>query len=274
MTCSDGHARLAVTRPPSGHRGRWRVLLRALLYWGAVATPLGAILAAHEWADRAARHAHEAERASRLALAERVFAGDLAAARSDLQMLGAMRVVLDYVEKPEPERKAALARDLSAFVATRPWCRGLTLTAAGDGGVEPPLDRLPCGRAADSAAALPVGELELETVSTGDASSLLCLARSLGPDARGGRWALVAEVDLPSWAGSAPGAWRLLLPEAIHDASGLAPRRHKWAFAILMLVLTGAAAAALAWSVEVRRRAQLLAVISHEMRTPPRTQPV
>ena len=103
-----------------GWRGRARVLRRALLYWAAAAYP------SSRWSPpttgRRGRHAgnaREAEQASRLALAGRVVVSDLAAARSDLQMLGAIGVVRDYVGNPDPPSKAALARD-----SPRSWPRG------------------------------------------------------------------------------------------------------------------------------------------------------
>ena len=91
---------------PPGARGHARLLLRALLYWMAAAAPVVAIVGVHDWAEETARrNAREAEHASRLALAARVVVSDLAAARSDLQMLAAIGVVRDYVQNPSPQKQ-------------------------------------------------------------------------------------------------------------------------------------------------------------------------
>ena len=176
--------------PVAGSGGR--LLLRAVLYWSAAALPIVALVGVHHRTEKTARrNAHEAER---LALVRRAVASGLATARSDLEMFGAIGAVRDYVENPVAQRKAALARDLSAFVASRPWCRGVTVATASDGSLEPDAGPL-CDRAM-KAAALPLGETVLETVHpTGDAAPLLCLAQSLGPGAGGRPWALVAEIE-------------------------------------------------------------------------------
>jgi PAS domain S-box-containing protein len=111
-------------------------------------------------------------------------------------MLGAIGVVRDYVENPDPKNKAGLARDLSAFVATRPWCRGVTVATASGAGGGPRPDPSPCGRWAESAAALPSGSMLLDRAEpAGEGAPLLCLALPLGPGAGGKRWALVAEIE-------------------------------------------------------------------------------
>jgi PAS domain S-box-containing protein len=180
-----------------GSRGRGRLLLRALFYWFAAAVPVVAMVAAHDWAEETARrNAREADHASRLALAGRVVVSDLAAARSDLQMLAAIGVVRDYVEDASPRRKAALARDLSAFVSTRPWCRGVTVAIASAAAVEPRPAPSPCDRWAKTAAALPSGGLLLDRAeASGEAAPLLCMGLPLGRDASARRWALMAEVE-------------------------------------------------------------------------------
>jgi PAS domain S-box-containing protein len=177
---------------PDAHGGG-RLLLRAFLYWAAAAAPLVTLFGVHHQVEKTARrNAHEAEH---LARARGVVASGLATARSDLQMFGAIGAVRDYVESPVPQRKAALARDLSAFVASRPWCRGVTVASASDSGVEPEAGPV-CDRSTRPAAALPRGETVLETVHpAGGATPLLCLAHSLGPGAGGSRWALVAEIE-------------------------------------------------------------------------------
>ncbi len=125
-----------------------------------------------------------------------VVVSDLATARSDLQMLGAIAVVRDYVENPDPKRKAALARDLSAFVAARPWCRGVMVATAGDAGAEPRPDVSLCGRSAKPASTLPSGSMLLDRAQpAGEGAPVLCLALPLGPGADGTRWALVAEIE-------------------------------------------------------------------------------
>jgi hypothetical protein len=94
------------------------------------------------------------------------------------------------------KNKAALARDLSAFVATRPWCRGVTVAIASGAGVEARPDPSPCGRWAKTAAALPSGGLLLDRAEPpGDGAPLLCMGLSLGRDADARRWALVAEIE-------------------------------------------------------------------------------
>ena len=180
-----------------GSRGRARLLLRALLYWSAAVVPVVAMVGAHDWAEETARrNAREADHASRVALAGRVVVSDLATARSDLQMLGAIGVLRDYVENPDPKNKAALARDLSAFVATRPWCHGVTVATAGDGGAEPRPDASLCGRSAEPASTLSSGSMLLDRAQpAGEGAPLLCLALPLGPGADGRRWALVAEIE-------------------------------------------------------------------------------
>ena len=283
-----------------GARGRARLLLRALLYWFAAAVPVVAMVAAHDWAEETARrNAREADQASRLALAGRVVVSDLAAARSDLQMLATIGVVRDYVENASPRRKAALASDLSAFVSTRPWCRGVTVAIASDAAAEPRPAPSPCGRWAMTAAALPSGGLVLDRAEpSGEGAPLLCMGLPLGRDASARRWALVAEIEprglfadladagdegpylqdalgrwvvapaptagpfearpvaLPSWGGSALGAWRLLDPDAGHGPEGVGARLHNVGFAALLLAVSGAGALAMARSAEARRRAE------------------
>ncbi len=185
-----------VILPGSG--GRARLLRRALLYWLAAAVPVVALVGAHDWGgeEEARRNAHEAEHASRLALAGRVVVSDLATARSDLQMLGAIGVVRNYVENPDPKRKAALARDLSAFVATRPWCRGVTVATASDAGAKPRPDVSLCGRSVKPASTLPSGSMLLDRAQpAGEGAPVLCLALPLGLGVDGIRWALVAEIE-------------------------------------------------------------------------------
>ncbi len=182
---------------PPGSRGSARLLLRALLYWLAAAVGVVALVGSRDRAEETARrNTRDAEQASRLALAGRVLGGDLASARSDLQMLGAIGVVRDYVEHPDPRRKAALARDLSAFVVTRPWCRGVTVATAGDAGAEPQPDVSLCGRSAEPASTLPSGTMLLDRAQpSAEGAPVLCLALPLGPSADGTRWALVAEAE-------------------------------------------------------------------------------
>ena len=79
------------------------------------------MVGAHDWAEETARrNAREADHASRLALAGRVVVSDLATARSDLQMLGAIGVVRDYVENARPEE----GRRLWPAISPRSWPRG------------------------------------------------------------------------------------------------------------------------------------------------------
>ncbi|HVO10284.1 MAG TPA: ATP-binding protein [Vicinamibacteria bacterium] len=181
--------------PSSG--GRARLLLRALLYWLAAAVPVVALVGARDWAEETARrNAREAEHASRLALAGRIVVSDLSTARSDLQMLGAIGVVRDYVGNPDPKRKAALARDVSRFVAAEAWCRGVTVAPAGAGGAEPRPDASLCGGSAKPASALPSGSMLLDrALPAGEGAPVLCLALPLGPGVDGNRWSLVAEVE-------------------------------------------------------------------------------
>jgi PAS domain S-box-containing protein len=171
-------------------------LLRTVLYWVASAVPLVAIVVAHDWGEETARRtARELEQASRLALAQRVVVGDLSAARSDLQTLAA-GVVADYVAKPLPGRKAVLARNLSAFVAGRPWCRGVTVVPVGGDDVQSRPDSSACDRSTASVAALSSGGTVLELVQPrGEEAPLLCLGLPLGPADDGRRWALVAEIE-------------------------------------------------------------------------------
>jgi len=163
----------------------------------AAAVPVVALVGAHEWAEEAARrNAREAEQASRRALVGRVVVSDLTTARSDLQMLGAIGVVRDYVLNPDRKRKAALARDLSAFVVARPWCRGVTVATAGDAGAEAQPDVSLCGPSAKPASTLPSGTMLLDRAQPGpEGAPVLCLAVPLGPGADGNRWALVAEAE-------------------------------------------------------------------------------
>jgi PAS domain S-box-containing protein len=180
--------------PAAGDGGH--LLLRTLLYWVAAAVPLAALLGVHLQAERTARrNASESEQTRRLAWARRVVVSDLGMARSDLQMFGTIGAMRDYLADPVPRRKAALARDLSAFVASRPWCRGVTVATAGDDRPASQAGPL-CDLSFGAAATLPPGEAALDTVEpTGGGAPVLCLAQSLGPGAAGRPWALVAEIE-------------------------------------------------------------------------------
>ncbi len=186
------------TRPASETRthrlARW--LLRAALYWLAAAALVMAAIEVHERAEgKTSLAAHASAQAYRLALARQAVVGALSAVRSDLQVV-AVSVGADYVESPDSRRKAALARELSVFVADRPWCRGVMLAIPDGGGSKASPDASPCRQPAESAADLPIGGTLLEPVHpVGEASPLLCLALPLGPGADGRRWALVAELE-------------------------------------------------------------------------------
>jgi signal transduction histidine kinase/HPt (histidine-containing phosphotransfer) domain-containing protein len=203
-----------------GPRGRASLLRRAVLYWLAVATPLAAVLAARDWTEGTERRsALDSERASRVSLVARVVLGDLARARSDMEMLGALAVVRAYGQSPDPQRTAALARDLSAFVASRPWCRSVEVAAASGAGEPPRSDASVCSQAANRASGLAGGSLVLERAeAAGERTPLLCLAGSLGSGANGSRWALVAEIEPAELFTDlgAPGAGR----PGLQDAQG------------------------------------------------------
>jgi PAS domain S-box-containing protein len=198
--------------------GGARLLLRALLYWSAAAIPLVALFGVHHREEMTVtRSAHDA---ARLTLARHVVASGLATARADLQMFGALGAVRSYVENPVPAQKAAIARDLSVFVASRPWCRGVTVASATDGD-SGPQESAPCQRSRAPAAALPPGETMLETVRFSEsAPPLLCLAQSLGPGAGGSRWALVAEIE--------PGVLFEGIAEAEEEAPSLQDAQGRW----------------------------------------------
>jgi signal transduction histidine kinase/ActR/RegA family two-component response regulator/HPt (histidine-containing phosphotransfer) domain-containing protein len=184
---------------PPAARERGRLLVRALLYWSAAAVPLVVLLGVHRRGEEAARRrADAAEHDARAALVQHVVEGDLAVARADLRMFGTIGAVQDYVDDPVPGRKAALARDLSAFVASRPWCRGVAVQSAGDRRAGEEAGSL-CDATSARAAALERGRTVLETApapgGAHGASPLLCLAESLGPGAGGRGWALAAEIE-------------------------------------------------------------------------------
>lgn len=198
-----------------------RVAARAAAYWLLAAAIAAVTLADRRWAAQSReRDSQRPETVTRAELAERAVLRALRGARADLHLLAAMGVVGGYVRDPDPARRAALARDLFAFMATRGWCSRVSVIA---GASRVGAERQPgpgrCDTFAGLAAGFPASEALLAVVEDED-EPRLCLGLPLGPNGSGVTAALVAEVeprdllaDLPLGATGAAGV-------ALRDAQG------------------------------------------------------
>ncbi|HKZ31569.1 MAG TPA: ATP-binding protein [Vicinamibacteria bacterium] len=178
-------------------RARWaRVLGRAFAYWAVAAALVCVTLATHQWAEeRELRDATEAASIPRIELAQRAVLTALSAARADLHLLASMGVVGDFLRGADPVRRAALARDLFGFMATRDWCQRVVVSA---GSARVAAERQPGAPACDTlggvAAAFPSSEALLAVVRV-SGSVRLCLGLPLGTGLDGTQAVLMAEAD-------------------------------------------------------------------------------
>lgn len=178
-------------------RARWaRVLGLALAYWAVAAAIVCVTLAMHQWAEeRELRDASEAASIPRVELAQRAVLNGLSAARADLHLLASMGVVGDFLRAADPVRRAALARDLFGFMATRDWCQRVVVSA---GSARVVGERQPGTAACDTlrgvAAAFPSSEALLAVVSV-SGSHRVCLGLPLGTGPDGTPAVLMAEAD-------------------------------------------------------------------------------
>jgi len=182
---------------PGRDSARWlRVLGRAFAYWAVAAAIVCATLAAQHWAEeRELRDASQAASIPRVELAQRAVLSALGAARADLHLLASMGVVGDFLRGAEPVRRAALARDLFGFMATREWCQRVVVSA-GSARVTGERQRgAPACDALNSvAASFPSSQALLAVVSVAG-SHRLCLGLPLGTGVDGTPAALMAEAD-------------------------------------------------------------------------------
>ena len=176
---------------------RWvRVLGRAFAYWAVAAAIVCATLATQHWAEeRELRDASQAASVPRVELAQRAVLSALSAARADLHLLASMGVVGDFLRGADAARRAALARDLFAFMATREWCQRVVVTA---GAARVTGERQPGAPACDGlsrvAASFPSSQALLAVVKVAG-SHRLCLGLPLGAAVDGSPAALMAEAD-------------------------------------------------------------------------------
>jgi HPt (histidine-containing phosphotransfer) domain-containing protein len=192
-----------------------RVLVRALLVWlpgGALV--LGALAPYDGTGEVLAQTARRVEEAAQLELAGRLLEARLSGARSDLQLLAASTTLRGYLRDSSAAPRAALMRDLFAFIATRPWCEGVRVVQVT--GVTVLVERAPdeaaCGTAqAHAVLRLPAGDPYLERVDQAahePPGTRLCLGLPVEVEA-GGRAALLVETDaerlLGDLRGVAPG---------------------------------------------------------------------
>jgi PAS domain S-box-containing protein len=181
-------------------RALLRVGLLGLLLWlpGALLV-LGALELLGTAESRAVGAVRDSQTRDGLALAGRLVRSRLAAARADLEMLGASGVVGSYAQQPSPPTRVALVQELLAFAVFRPWCDRLTVAPLAGASVTAERDvgaaGCPEGLLA-SVQQLPVETALLAPIegsARGDAGVCVGLSLVAGPEAR--RVALLAEVD-------------------------------------------------------------------------------